>query len=189
MAIIAHLGSTVKEYIETSRQKLAKLEIYCPDHIEILMKPHGQYERGIRGKDVKIQIQRLICPKCGKTVAVLPDFLRPYKQYDANEIESVLLEYDAKTPIYDIETNASVYTVRRWIKTVRPEAESKVAQLTAMAIEAGSQQLSVTKMSGLSIVEQIKSVAACLRKIKNCGNSLGLADMLIATKYSHSSSG
>jgi hypothetical protein len=85
------------------------------------MMMHDKYPRKIKETGEKISIHRLICYKCKKTIAILPDFLLPYKQYSANEIEAVLIDAET-TSVYDIETEASVYTVRLWVKTLHLEA-------------------------------------------------------------------
>ena len=63
----------------------------------------------------------LICHKCKKSKSVLPDFLLPNKHYSADEIESVLLQA-IDTAVYDIDTPASVSTVRRWLDEMDGES-------------------------------------------------------------------
>jgi predicted transglutaminase-like protease len=47
---------------------------------------------------------------------VLPDFLTPRKQFATAEIESVVKQSKAgKTP-YDIDSKASISTIRRWLR-------------------------------------------------------------------------
>jgi hypothetical protein len=148
------------------------------------LKPHGQYKRGIKETGEKIWIQRLKCPECKKTTAILPDFIRPYKQYSANEIEEVLIAAET-TSVYDIETPASVYTVRRWLKTERPKAQRSVSLLKALAYDSLTRIPSEVELSGLPLIEQIKHITSCLPKIKHSGNMLGLSDMLTANRYIH----
>jgi hypothetical protein len=54
----------------------------------------------------------------GGTTSVLPDFLKPRKQFTANEIDSVVEQSKAgKTP-YEIESKASISTIRRWLREI-----------------------------------------------------------------------
>jgi len=113
MPIIAYLGFTVKEYENDSMEHLCALTIYCPKDINAQMTIHSHYLRRIKETGEMIAVYRLICPECGKTIAVLPDFLLPYKQYSANEIEAVMIDAESMS-VYDIETKASVRTVQRY---------------------------------------------------------------------------
>lgn len=182
MAIIAYLGSTVNDYIEKSIKLLSELTIYCPEHNTVEMAAHGSYERGIKETGEKIRIYRFICYECGATVAVLPDFLLPYKQYSANEIEAVLIDAES-TKVYDIETQASVYTVRRWIKEMGPLIIRWISMLKALALEITGKAVSEISLFALAPIEQLRTLAECLPKIKTCGNMLGFAAVYLSSHF------
>ncbi|MDR1688839.1 MAG: DUF6431 domain-containing protein [Clostridiales bacterium] len=118
MSISAYLGTTADEYRKKSHSMLLALRLCCPDHADQIMVLHDKYKRKIKDISEEIIIHRLICHKCGKTIAVLPDFLLPYKQFSAGEIEAVLIDSEEMS-VYDIETEASVYTIRRWMRSIR----------------------------------------------------------------------
>ncbi len=118
MSISAYLGATTEEYREKSHTMLLALGLCCPHHADQLMVLHGNYKRKIKDIREEISIHRLICHKCGTTLTVLPDFLLPYKQFSVGEIEAVLIDA-AEMSVYDIETDASIYTVRRWVRSIR----------------------------------------------------------------------
>ena len=142
------------------------------------MKHHDQYARGIKETGEKILINRLICPICRCTIAVLPDFLLPYKQYSANEIEAVLI--DAETiNVYGIETKASVYTVRRWIKTMQPRVTAWISLLKTRAVELTGNAVSEVRLAGLGLISQIQCLSEYLPKIRYCGNMLGFASIYL----------
>ena len=182
MSIIAHLGSNVKEYREKHQKILQGLNIFCKSHVFEKMCPHAQYKRTIKETEEKIWIQRLICHICRKTESILPDFLQPYKQYSANEIESVIIQAET-TDIYDIETTASVYTVRRWLKTVRKKVTTSVSLLKTLVLGKVLKTLSEIELAELTLLEQIKLLAQYLPKVQNSGNMLGLADILTSSRY------
>ena len=155
------------------------LEIFCQQHPNQRMTPHDQYLRGIKEPGEKIFIYRLICPICRGTIAVLPDFLLPYKQYSANEIEAVLMDAET-TNIYDIETKASVYTVRRWIKTMRPQVTAWVSMLKTRAVELTGKAVSEVRLAGLGLISQLQCLSEHLPKIRCCGNMLGFAGIYLS---------
>ena len=120
MPITAYLGSTASDYKNKSHILLRSLDIYCSNHPTERMVVHDKYPRTIKETGDQISVYRLICYQCKSTVAVLPDFLLPYKQFSAGEIEAVLIDSGSMS-VYDIDTDASVYTVRLWLKSLRLE--------------------------------------------------------------------
>jgi hypothetical protein len=184
MPIITYLGSTVKEYKETVKQKLEGIDIRCPKHPEERLIPHAQYERGIKQTGEKIRLYRFICPKCKGTATILPDFLLPYKQYSVSEIEKVMKAAETSS-VYDIDTEASVYTVRRWLKMERPKLVRRISLLKALAHDTGRSLPSEVELAVLTLIEQVRSITACLPRVLNSGNMLSLAHMLTASRYAH----
>lgn len=123
MSIVAFLGKDVNEYVDSYLSLLENMEFFCEKHPEQRLAYHGTYTRSIKETGEEIPIQRLICYECkkaktGGTISILPDFLKPRKQYSGVEINSVMEQSNAgKTP-YDIDTKASVSTVRRWLREI-----------------------------------------------------------------------
>jgi hypothetical protein len=179
MTIIAYLGRDVKEYRETYQDKLKGLGIYCPNHTERRMKNHGQYTRGIKETGEEIKIQRLICGECRKTASILPDFIIPHKQYSAVEIESVIIESET-AGVYEIETAASVYTVRRWLKEMKGKIQAWISVLKGMMVGIYGIGYSEAEMAGRTPIEQIREIYKKLPKIKFSWNLLGYAGIYTA---------
>jgi len=124
MPIIAFLGNDVNEYIGNYLTLLESMEFYCEKHPSQRLAYHGTYWRKVKDADEgKIPVQRLICYECkkakmGATVSVLPDFLTPRMQFTNAEIESVIKQSkEGKTP-YDIDSKASISTIRRWLREI-----------------------------------------------------------------------
>jgi hypothetical protein len=123
MSIIAFLGNNVNEYICQYLTLLESMEFYCKNHPSQRLAYHGTYWRSVKDAEVKIPVQRLICYECkkakmGGTVSVLPNFLTVRKQFTTAEIESVIKQSKAgKTP-YDIDSKASISTIRRWLREI-----------------------------------------------------------------------
>jgi hypothetical protein len=180
MAINAYLGSTVEEYNEGAMDKLNALDIYCPEHGRKMVL-HDHYYRGIKELGVEIRINRLICHDCGKTHAILPDFLQPYKQYSANQIESVLKNDAEKNP--DEVEVVNTITKSRWLKTMGAKAMAMASLMSALALETVGRTVSIITYGDMPYVRQILEIAKCLPAIKSSGNALGTACMYLGQRY------
>lgn len=82
MIILTNLGDNVKSYLELAEKKDLPLPRQCPDCGRRLTK-HARYPRWAIEEtgSHRVAIQRVRCKPCGKTHAVLPGFLAPYRQY------------------------------------------------------------------------------------------------------------
>ena len=182
MAIIVYLGSTVEEYREKSLNILESLEISCPDHFR-KMALHGHYTRVIKESGEEILIYRLICHESGKTHSILPDFLQPHKQYSANEIERAFNESDAALEPCETKVKASIYTRRRWLKTMGAKVIGWVSQMMFLAADTTGRTPSLVLLADLPPIKQIITVAEYLPKIKTSGNALGMACMYLGFRF------
>jgi len=120
MSIIAFLGKDVNEYLESYLLLIESMELFCEKHPEQRLAYHGTYKRYIKETGEEIPIQRLICYECkkaktGGTTSILPDFLKARKQYSAVEINSVIEQSKTGKNPYNIDSKASISSVRRWI--------------------------------------------------------------------------
>jgi len=99
-------------FIQTSlknRQIFFRQPVYgCPNcNFEGKLYNHGSYERNVitEAESYKITIFRVKCPICGKTHALIPDFLIPYFQYSLKTILKCLdlkyIERDSYSEILD----------------------------------------------------------------------------------------
>ena len=142
---------------------------------------HDTYERTIKETGEKVIIHTLICHKCRKSKSVLPDFLLPNKHYSAKEVESVLLQA-VDEAVYDIDTPASVSTVRRWLGEMDGEngkLAGWVSGLKTVAIEQGCAVSEVT-LAELRLIEQVGEFVHALHKIHFSGNLLGFAGIYLS---------
>jgi len=148
------------------------------------MLQHDHYTRKIKEKEEEIEIYRYICYKCGKTTAILPDFVLPYKQYSADEIESVLIDAQSMRAS-DIDTEASESTVRRWIKEMNKKVEEWISLLKAHLYKIELRIKSEITYKGLTIIEQLELVTEELPKIRCSGNKLGHAAIYVSNIYNY----
>lgn len=113
--VTAYLGKTIEEYRQNYLVYLSQKEFKCP-LCNGSTHSHGSYPRKVKidgNRKEKLLIERVKCILCGKTHAILPDFIAPYRHYPATEIESVIEVADAGVKAEQIETPAEISTVRR----------------------------------------------------------------------------
>jgi len=179
MPIIAYLGTTINEYIVKVLLFLSALEFYCPVCGE-KMSRHGKYPRQIKDKKATIWIYRFKCKnkKCKKTVAILPDFLTPYKQYSADEIELVLLDSAVNKP-EQINAEASLATVRRWINEYEDKMKTWVSNLKSILMTRTGKVISENRLD-CRYIEQLSIILEEMPAIKSRGNILGTTMIYIS---------
>jgi hypothetical protein len=179
MSIILYLGRDVKEYKENSeemiKQLIAEGKILC-DICTQEMKRHSSYIRGKRETGEKIKVIFVMCGNCKHGHALLPDFILPYKQYSANEIEGVIIE-SKYIPIDQIETAASESTARRWITCVCNRIERAVSILKRIFMELNKIVSEIRLDAGFCYDELEQLLEMAPGSVKNCGNKLGLANL------------
>jgi hypothetical protein len=182
VSIIAYLGSTVKEYSENGKSKLAGLQVRCPKHPAKILAFHDTYKRTIKETGEKVVIHILVCHKCGYRTSVLPDFLLPHKHYSANEIEAVIMQAADGVAVYDIETPASVSTVRRWLGEMNGEGGKLREWVSGLKTLAIAQDCAISEitMAELPFVEQLREFVHALPKIRFSGNLLGFAGIYLS---------
>jgi len=189
MSIVIFLGKDVNEYNEKSLEIIENAinnkNLLCEYKLTPL-KIHLHYTRKIKLganklKKAKIEIYFLICKECERQHghALLPDFLSPYKQYSADEIESVIID-SATQPVNEIDTEASESTVKRWIKQVGGRIVRAISVLKANFMELGRviTEVMITPGHCYSELEQLLEMAP--DTLKYGGNKLGLANIWIS---------
>lgn len=102
--------------------------IVCPHCNSTQIIKYGTYKRlviflidgAIHNKEVKVQ--RTKCKSCGKTHALLPSFIIPYKQYSVDLIAQILLDLETET----YETVSNRYNINvRYIASLKRQYETK----------------------------------------------------------------
>ncbi len=96
--IIIQILQTVEEYIETEKDPEYRVEMpkQCPtcQGLDRLIR-WGKYVRQVWTGEEKyeLEIQRVKCKGCGKTHALLPDFLHPYRRYTLEVMQQIIWMY------------------------------------------------------------------------------------------------
>lgn len=131
--IVAHLGNSVKDYLENFWFYLSRVEWHCPAcGAKIVL--HAKYERKVKVPEavliVIITIIRYRCTGCGKTHAILPDFLAPYRRYAMPVIEAaVAAVVEDKIPLEKAPGDQDPATTRRWVQRFLGKAEQAAGAL------------------------------------------------------------
>jgi hypothetical protein len=183
MSIVLFLGKTVKDYLDSGKEKTKLLIAEGIFLCELCLKPmkyQSSYVREIKETEQEIEIIVIWCRKCNKFHALIPDFVLPNKHYSGNEIESVVID-SASLPVNQIDTEASEVTVRRWIKQVEEKIRQTVSILKFLFRQAGQavSEVIVDAGSAYSELEQVLDMAPS--SVKYSGNKLGLANLWLGT--------
>jgi transposase-like protein len=96
--IVIHFPQTVKEYAEAEicPGRTVSVPECCPTcQVEGEMIRWGRYKRSVKTGEAKyeLQIQRVRCQACGRSQALLPDFLHPYRHYLLSLLQKAIWLY------------------------------------------------------------------------------------------------
>lgn len=77
---ILTFGRSCKAYLRIYKDSGPDVTLHCENCGHHRLHKHGRYYRYVAGKTeyLRIPIYRWLCPKCGTTVSLLPDFLVPW---------------------------------------------------------------------------------------------------------------
>ena len=172
--IIPHYGTDCKSYVEESIEILNR-EWCCPCcgcrawiHCSYLRNViEINPENGLKTTE-KITIIRVKCnsKECGKTHALIPDFLCPKKRYKSEEITESIEIYEEKGNIKEVKTTAEESTVRRWIKQYLFKISIIILELEKILIREEEKQVSLLD-SAFTGMKRIKIILDKFRNIKN----------------------
>ncbi|AUS95457.1 DUF6431 domain-containing protein [Clostridium thermosuccinogenes] len=176
--IIAYLGRNVKEYRRNCLKFLERLELICPK-CGGKKTFHDRYARHVHmGEEIEwINIFRVICSKCGKTHAIIPDFIRPYKHYSACDSELVLRDQEDGIPLEEIETAASISTLRRWVEEFRQRGRQAAGALRAILYRYYGKFVNELEMIETKVFHMIERLLGLLPQIESSHLAIGETNM------------
>ncbi len=91
-----------------------------------------------------ITIIRYRCTGCGKTHAILPDFLAPYRRYVMTVIESaVTAVVEDKIPLEQAPGDQDPATTRRWVRRFMGLSEQATSLLGSILLRLRQELLSL----------------------------------------------
>jgi len=157
--IIAYLGRSVKDYRENFLRYLASLDIRCPVCGGKAVF-HDSYDRHVHIVETVewIIVQRVICNGCGKTHAILPDFIKPRKHYSTFDIEISLRDMEDGVTPENVETEASISTLKRWKKEFKKKSHQAAGALRGLLYRLFEKTVNEFKLAELKIFEMLEKI-------------------------------
>ena len=176
--IIAYLGRNVKDYRNNFLHNFEGLKAICPECGSKTVL-HDCYDRHIHidEKVEWIEIQRVICCRCGRTHAIIPDFIKPYKHYGAGDIEFTLRDIEDGIAAEHIDTLASTTTVKRWVKEFKERGKQAAGALRALLKNVFDKTINEVRLTGLKIFRSLEYILEQLPEIESSGLAIGDANL------------
>ena len=147
--IVAYLGRSVNEYLHKFLRKINITLLFCPlcqDHTLVM---HGSYQRKLRyGEDSDwFPIVRAFCTRCGKTHAILPDFIAPYRHIAAQHIAEATADIiEGKATAETAEGPQDASTTRRWVQRFEQDFNHISGMLQSILIQTVNLYLPLNKL-------------------------------------------
>ena len=140
---------------------------------------HDNYERHVHINEIVewITIQRVICNKCKRAHAVIPDFIRPYKHYSACDSEMSLRDMEEGIPVEQVETAASVSTIQRWMAEFREKSSQAFGALKALLFRLYKKTVNELSLSGLRPFKMLERILEKFPEIKSNNLVIGETNM------------
>lgn len=176
--IIAYLGRNVKDYCKNYLRYLEELELICPGCGNRTVF-YATYKRHVRIEEAVewLIIHRVICKACKRTHAVIPDFIRPYKHYSAYDSEMSLRDIDNGIPVEQVETVASVSTLRRWAAEFQEKSHQAAGALKALLFNLYNKTVNELELYRLKLFETLEKILKEFPEIES--NNLLIGDLNI----------
>lgn len=166
-------------------QFLERLDLICPK-CGGRTNFHDSYDRHIHiGEEIEwIEIFRVICIKCGKTHAIIPDFIRPYKHYSACDTEMVLRDQEDGIPLDDIETAASISTVKRWVAEFRNRGRQAAGALRSILYRYYGKLVNELEAASTKVFNMIEQILELLPEVESSHLAIGEANIWLTNHMS-----
>lgn len=145
---ILPFSRSCKAYLRQYRDRGPNVALSCEDCNRKLHK-HGRYYRWVTSKNehILIPIYRWLCPHCGITVSLLPDFLVPWARFTTWIRESVMVRKQQGNSFKQIaeavvsgHIGLSPSSVKRWWKQSLAKIIDAALWLSGQLVIAGSEE-------------------------------------------------
>ena len=139
---------------------------------------------GFRQK-IKIMQTRCVEKTCGKTHAILPHFVTPYKRYSTVVIESAILSFKESGGLKNSDCPAEDKTIRGWTKQFELHGEIAVIQLQNILYDYFCKRVSMIKLIALNLIQRLKVLVTEFEELKSvkCGSLIGSINIILS-RYS-----
>jgi len=154
------LGANLHEYRQQLKKEFCELDLACPDcgKPTVLFGFSRLRKLIVDGMIQRIELRRVRCKNCGKTHVVLPDFVCPYKQYSAFDIELAIHDLDSGLTAEQIDCMAAPSTIRRWYKAFTANAAAVTGALQSLLQVHFNQAISELQLEGKRHWERLSLV-------------------------------
>jgi len=183
-------GKSKENYYDRNKvqQQAYKLlesgEIVCPI-CGGYMRLHGSYPRHVKDNGAKRHegwISQGYCGACNKYQALIPSFIKPYKQYEAEVIEAALRAAESgEMKSSDCPANES--TITRWKAEFAERGARAVGVLMSIMYKIYTEHISMIEMKKEGLMKQLERLTQRL-----LGQSRGLVIgrvNIILTRYNN----
>lgn len=146
MSKILHFGRSCKAYLRLYGNQSPDVTLCCED-CGCRLHKHGRYMRAVstRSQIIQIPIYRQLCPVCGKTISLWPDFLVPWARVVTWVREAAMTRrqngYTWRQTAENTTapaTRPSRRTLKRWWKRYLIRAASAALWIAGELISSGS---------------------------------------------------
>jgi hypothetical protein len=141
------------------------------------------------GSSLKIPIMQARCVEkgCGKTHAILPHFVMPYKRYATDVIEAAILSYEENGGLKHSDCPAEEKTIRGWKDQFKNRGRKAVNQLHKILYEHYSRTISMVKLITLSLFQELEIYIEAFKGFLSgavlCGSLIGSVNIILS-RYS-----
>lgn len=140
---------------------------------------HDDYARHVHiGEKVEwVTLYRVKCSKCGKTHAIIPDFIRPYKHYSACDTEMALRDQEDSIPLEKIETAASISSLRRWVAEFEDRGRQAAGALRSILYRRYGRLINELEAASTKIFQMLERMLELLPEVESSHLAIGEANM------------
>lgn len=133
---------------------------------------------------LKIPIMQTRCVEkaCGRTHAILPHFVMPYKRYAVSVVESSILSFEENGGLKYGDCPAEEKTIRGWKEQFEKRGVAAVNQLQKILYDRYDQSISMIKLITLSLIERLKILMEPFGPVL-CGSLIGSVNIILS-RYS-----
>jgi len=136
------------------------------------------------GSRQKIPVMQTRCVKkaCGRTHAILPHFVMPYKRYAADVIEAAILSFKENGGLKYSDCPAEDKTIRGWKDRFKNRGATAVNHLQKILYDQYDRSISMIKLISLSLIERLKILIEQFGPVL-CGSLIGSVNIILS-RYS-----
>jgi len=147
---------------------------------------HGCYWRHIRDENDDRHDGWIVqgeCKTCKKYPSLIPDFIMPYKHYEAAVIEAAISKAEEEGSIRLIDCPAAGSTVWRWVNQFRERGALAVGWLLSILYTLYGEYLSALELADQGLLKQLARLA---RKFQSpvTGGIIGRVNVILTRNNS-----